>query len=65
MSDHNHLHRFACPYCGEINECDVDGDEIGQSLIQDCRICCQPIEIEIHEDPNSATFFIHIHTDRD
>ena len=58
-------HRFTCPYCGQFNECEIDAAEIGQVLIQDCQICCQPIEIEAQYDPNSATFFIQIHTDRD
>ncbi len=40
-------HSFACPWCGEINEIAIDPDEAGQVLIQDCAICCAPIEVVI------------------
>jgi len=37
---------FECPYCGEINNVrlDVTGGS-RQAFIQDCAVCCQPINI--------------------
>ncbi len=36
---------FACPWCGAPNTLELDPEEAGQWLIQDCRVCCQPIEL--------------------
>ena len=37
-----------CPYCGEPLELSVD--ELGgrhQSYVEDCVVCCRPIEVEV------------------
>lgn len=40
-----------CPYCGEINYIDADNVGAGtQIFIQDCEVCCRPIEIKISID---------------
>ncbi|NIV93011.1 CPXCG motif-containing cysteine-rich protein [candidate division KSB1 bacterium] len=39
---------FLCPYCGQVNEIYVDfsgGEQ--QSYIEDCQVCCQPLEIQV------------------
>jgi len=41
---------FACPCCGEPNEVLPDPDERGQLIVQDCRVCCRPIEIHVPLD---------------
>ena len=33
-----------CPYCGEIFEIDVEVYDDEQTFIEDCRVCCRPIE---------------------
>jgi hypothetical protein len=41
---------FACPYCLQANDIAVDCScDIGQQLIQDCRVCCSPIVIHVFE----------------
>ncbi len=35
-----------CPYCGETIEIVVDCSEDVQSYIEDCSVCCRPIQIE-------------------
>ena len=42
-----------CPYCGEgiWIEVDITGG-VKQHLIEDCHICCRPIEIFTHIDLN-------------
>jgi hypothetical protein len=35
-----------CPYCGESIEVDVEPLEEAQSFIEDCTVCCRPIQYE-------------------
>ena len=39
-------HNVQCPYCGEEIEVDIEILEEAQSLIEDCSVCCHPIQIE-------------------
>jgi len=39
-----------CPYCGESFETSVDTSAGLCSYVEDCQICCQPIEMELHVD---------------
>jgi hypothetical protein len=44
----NLLYRQApCPYCGETIEFTLDGSAGGQDYIEDCSVCCRPIEIRV------------------
>jgi hypothetical protein len=36
-----------CPYCGETIEIVVDFSIEQQSYIEDCFVCCRPIELTI------------------
>jgi len=36
-----------CPYCGENFETRVDCSAGEQSYIEDCYVCCQPIEFNL------------------
>ncbi len=37
-----------CPYCGESQDVLIDAQEAGQQYIEDCQVCCQPINFHIH-----------------
>lgn len=37
--------RVRCPYCGERIDIVVDLSAGGQTYVEDCAVCCQPIEI--------------------
>jgi hypothetical protein len=37
----------SCPYCGEPFETLVDVSAGSASYIEDCQICCQPIEMSL------------------
>ena len=37
-----------CPYCGESLEITVDASVGQQDYIEDCQVCCQPIQVRIH-----------------
>lgn len=34
-----------CPWCGETYQTHVDIGENGQTMVEDCQVCCRPIEL--------------------
>lgn len=44
--------RIACPYCAESMEVVLDLSAGGQSYIEDCQVCCQPMQIAFDVDGN-------------
>ncbi|MBL3654530.1 CPXCG motif-containing cysteine-rich protein [Fulvivirga sediminis] len=38
-------HFFACPYCGETISMFLDISVRKQQYIEDCEVCCNPIQI--------------------
>ena len=50
--------RIGCPYCGEIIEIIVDDSIERQHYIEDCWVCCRPIEIEVDVEPDGS---INVH----
>jgi hypothetical protein len=36
-----------CPYCGESFTISVDTSQGDHSMIEDCTVCCRPMNIEI------------------
>ena len=40
----------ACPYCGETILVRIDLSAGAQSYIEDCQVCCQPIELGVSVD---------------
>jgi len=42
--------RVACPYCGEDVDIVVDCSAGSQRYIEDCPVCCSPIEFEVEVD---------------
>ena len=43
------LAELQCPNCGEILELEIEEDLLGR-LIQDCEVCCNPIQLDIRRD---------------
>ena len=43
-----------CPYCGERYETPVDLTAGSFSYIEDCQICCRPIELSVEVDGSGA-----------
>lgn len=39
-----------CPYCGETITVFVDDSAGDQQYIEDCQVCCRPIEIRVSVD---------------
>jgi transcription elongation factor Elf1 len=38
-------HFFVCPYCGERISMALDTSVKGQTYVEDCEVCCQPVEV--------------------
>jgi transcription elongation factor Elf1 len=38
-------HSFTCPHCGEEISMLLDLSVSRQSYVEDCEVCCRPIEI--------------------
>lgn len=41
---------YQCPYCGETIDTCVDTSAGSQQCIEDCSVCCRPIELTITVD---------------
>lgn len=37
----------SCPFCGENIDVHVTSDEEGQTLTEDCEVCCRPVSMTI------------------
>lgn len=48
--DNTELAEIFCPYCGESIEIVVDCSVESQSYIEDCQICCRPINFTVSID---------------
>ena len=44
-----------CPYCGEHIEVAVDESAGEHACIEDCSVCCRPIEISVVATGNGLT----------
>lgn len=42
-----HQHTYTCPYCGEEIETGIDLSAGDQDYIEDCQVCCRPIECRL------------------
>lgn len=48
---------FNCPYCGETISTLVDLSEGDHHAIEDCSVCCRPIELLIETDGETLLRF--------
>jgi len=53
---------LSCPYCGENISVLVDCSVLQQTYIEDCQVCCQPIELVVMIDLENK---ISVHARRD
>lgn len=44
--------RITCPYCGESVELVIDCSVESQQYIEDCFVCCKPINLSVEIDSN-------------
>jgi hypothetical protein len=43
-----------CPYCGEALTLTVDASAGSQRYIEDCAVCCRPIEVSLEVDADGV-----------
>lgn len=43
-----------CPYCGEPIVVLLNPEDVGLDYIEDCQVCCRPIEFSLYEDATGA-----------
>jgi len=39
-----------CPYCGEAFETRIDPSQEFASYVEDCQVCCKPIQLDIESE---------------
>ena len=49
-----------CPYCGERLETRVDLTAEEPSYIEDCQVCCRPIEFTLEREQNGALLAVNV-----
>jgi transcription elongation factor Elf1 len=47
-----HEEEVTCPYCGESIVVLVDPSDMDQEYIEDCQVCCRPINFSVTSDSN-------------
>ena len=50
-------HFFQCPYCWETISMLIDISEKSQSYIEDCEVCCNPIQLKIRVENDHIKSF--------
>ncbi|MEX2350204.1 MAG: CPXCG motif-containing cysteine-rich protein [Flavobacteriaceae bacterium] len=48
---------FTCPYCWENISVLLDSSVPRQTYVEDCEVCCNPIEINVGFNDYTMTFF--------
>jgi uncharacterized Zn-finger protein len=51
VPDRPHVDQWSqvqCPYCGEDFEVHITSEDDGQTMTEDCAVCCRPISLHIH-----------------
>ena len=54
-----------CPYCGESFATTVDLSAGSQCYVEDCAVCCRPIEVRLRVGDDGELLAIDTSTDRD
>ncbi|MFD0798750.1 CPXCG motif-containing cysteine-rich protein [Maribacter chungangensis] len=50
-------HFFQCPYCWEEISMLLDSSVSQQTYIEDCEVCCRPIEVMVQFQGDELTAF--------
>ncbi len=58
-------HRGHCPYCGEIICLLIDSSGGSQTYIEDCQVCCRPIQVRIYATDDGALQAVELFSETD
>jgi hypothetical protein len=50
-----------CPYCGESQTVLIDTSESEQAYIEDCQVCCRPIDFIVSIDNQGDVMVVARH----
>ena len=50
-------HFFQCPYCWESISVLLDPSISEQNFVEDCEVCCNPIDIKVGFEDMTLIFF--------
>jgi len=50
-------HYFRCPYCGEEISMVLDVSVPRQTYVEDCEVCCNPIEVSYCVESDELSSF--------
>jgi transcription elongation factor Elf1 len=56
---------ITCPYCGETFETTVDCSGGDQRYIEDCQVCCRPVEFSIETGTDGELLSVQVRRDDD
>ena len=59
-----HEEEITCPYCGEPLDVLIDPEDVGQAYIEDCQVCCRPINFVVAMD-EAGEIVVQVHADDD
>jgi hypothetical protein len=48
-----------CPYCGEGIDVHVNSEQDGQTMFEDCGVCCRPVQLHIHVEEGELQVEAH------
>lgn len=54
-----------CPYCGAGFDLQIDCSAGTQTLVEDCRICCQPVLLQIEVETQGQLTALHVQREND
>jgi hypothetical protein len=53
--------KIQCPYCGETIEVLIDCSIVQQEYIEDCQVCCRPIDFSVSIDQDGDPCIVVSH----
>ena len=48
-----------CPYCGESIQLIVDSSAGAQAYVEDCSVCCRPIECRVYTSAQGVELAVY------
>ncbi len=55
---------IACPYCGEWTSLALDSSAGAQQYIEDCQVCCRPMQVSVDWD-EAGDVQLHVRAEDD
>ena len=50
-----------CPYCGEAISISIDTSAGTQHYVEDCQVCCQPIDMHVEIGTDGTLESVQVH----